>query len=156
MYLTHQTLKNFTAIAPSYKYYIIYNYCKICTWLCMHILHQCCFENWIMNTVANEIYYTVPWETIDNCKQLDIGLHTASNFYCNAHDIVSHCWNSKWQSVHVLKPHQYSSIASLSVDGCIYSQTSEQRTLFGNRSFVLSSEVVPISEVHRILIYYTF
>ena len=61
------------------------------------ILHQCCFEIWIMNTVANEIYYTVLWETIDNCKQLDIGLHTASNFYCNAHDIVSHCWNSKWQ-----------------------------------------------------------
>jgi len=27
---------------------------------------------------------------------------------------------------------------------------------FGNRSFVLSSEVVPISEVHLILIYYTF
>ena len=27
---------------------------------------------------------------------------------------------------------------------------------FGNGSFVLSSEVVPISEVHRILIYYIF
>jgi len=27
---------------------------------------------------------------------------------------------------------------------------------FGNGTFVLSSEVVPISEVHRILIYYIF
>ena len=27
---------------------------------------------------------------------------------------------------------------------------------FGNGSFVLSSEVVPISEVHRILMYYIF
>jgi len=42
-------------------------------------------------------------------------------------------------------------------NGCdVYTVEPPNKGHFGNGSFVLSSEVVPISEVHSILIYYIF
>ena len=47
---------------------------------------------------------------------------------------------------------KFCTVCSVSAMGSMYTVEPPNKGHFGNRSFVLSSEVVPISEVHHIII----